>query len=1219
MIKKFVKNTMLVIAFLVAVSLISSSSLSITIRNISKPKKLYFTEVEEEISNGLAPLRKQIPIPSEMKSISTKQAPIGRDCYTMYGYKANPTPEKIINFDTCEPGEIEEIAPTGSDDFIAGATCSMYFLFGCENGSGKLWEIDIETGDMTLIGGGGVSLNGLAWDPITNRLFGVSSHYPSNDKLWLIDQDTGEQDEIGEINLQYVIGMAFDACGVLYGWDLVQDSLHIINPDTLDVETVGPLGIDLNYAQDGDFHWESDRLYLTAYTTTGQLYVCDKETGECTLIGNFENGIQITGSSFDQCCPCVNHDVALKSIDFPETGPAGPDMKMQVTVKNEGDNTETFDAQMEINKNQSGSLLLDEDFSGPFPPEGWETDSWTQCNSSCCHESPCACLFPYNQVLPFIGGNITSKAVNASENKTCKLSFYLCANMIYPQYCNFYIKIRRNESSPWKDISPWDNPLGEQMEGDYFQVDIFSSEGCGEALQIRWEYIGYYYWYNYICLDTVSLVAIDDYYEYAELVEDITLDPGESMQIEFPSWTPTQWQDPEYENTWVDYPVHAFTILEGDQNPRNDYKHKLIELYFGFFHDVGASDVSCPESGPAQTFPVTGHVKNFGQYNESNFKTYAEIAELDINNPVELLTEEFSDSTFPPDGWTKTHDNWMYSSTNYSDGAPGEARFYYSPESTDIFRLFTPAIDTSEYGAIEIEFKHYVDHYTTPYTLKLETSEDGINWDVLWEIEPTGDVGPESISLLTINNVGSNTYVSWTFEGDSYYIDNWYVDDIFIKGYSLLGPEYEDNVVISIIKPGEELEVKFSDWTPDFLQYETTSTKKYVVNVWTDLEEPEDQNPVNDLFKKLITLDFFHDVGIKNISSPSNPRNGFVKSKTFAPPLPEIYIQPGTENIDVFVENNGTFPELDLTCYAEIWEFITNESGSLVYEDEITDIDLEEPVGGTKLLNFDDYTFAYEGVYGLYLDLPLEIDDYPESNHEELMIGVDGSSPFSWIEEMDPPEPDGENGWYVSDITLTICAEDPEIQPGIPGSGIHGIVVNGQFFLGDCITIIIDPDDGDDIVIEYWAVDNVGNVETPHNKFTIDMDQTYPNLDLTYEIIGGNPIVGWDLLFTATATDDISGMDRVEFYLNDVWQETIMGSGPIYEWEFRYYGGLNLVVTAWGFDKAGNMEYDDVIDPKTIIYNQNSQQQSQSHTNSYFKNKLLQRLFVIPGERDIDD
>ena len=1217
--KNLMKIITIITVLLVVITLISSSSISITIRNISNPKKSYFTESKEEISNGLAPRNRDNIMQTSTKINNMDLFFTDPLDDIMYGYNAydpyGQLQEGPVYFDLDNPGTIEQIAPTESDNFIAGATyrgCDKRWL-GCENGSGKIWEIDIETGEMTLVGGGGENLNSLAWDPHYEKCYGSGD----DNYLYKIDIDTGEQEQIGPFgnNVEYMIGMAFDLNGILWGWDLGNDKLWTIDTSTGEATEVAPLGIDLNYAQDGDFDLETGILWLTAYSTTGFLACWDFDGEELIKIDDFQGGAQITGSIVWNVFLCPQRDIALKSIVFPESGPAGPNMKMQVTVKNQGNDTETFDAQMEIIGNQSVKMLLEEDFSGTFPPEGWETDSWEQCNSSCCHDPPCACFFPNNQVSPFDSGSITSKAVDASEYKKCSLRFYFEANTQYPQYCSFFIKFRRNETSPWKDVTPWDNPI-DDIEFDFYEIGIYpfnSSEGCGEALQIKWEFIGNYY--NCVCLDTIYLEAFDYYIEYAEVVEDITLDPGEKKQIEFPPWTPTQWQDPEYENTWVDYLVDASTMLDGDQNPGNDNKYKFIDLYFGFFHDVGVKNVSCPESGPAQTFPVTGHVKNFGQYDESDFKTYVEIAELDTSNPVELLTEEFSDSTFPPDGWTRTHNNWMYSSTSYAGGSTGEARFYYYPSSTDIFRLATPAIDTGEYDAIKIEFKHYLDHYISPYTVKLETSEDGLNWDVLWKTEPTEDIGPESINILTDKNIGSNTYISWTFEGNSYNINNWYVDDINIVGYYLLEPEYVDNRIISTIEPGEELEVIFSDWTPEFLAEELTDKKIYVVKAWTSLEEPEDKNPDNDLFEKFITLDFFHDVGIKNIISPSNPSISFIKSKIFAPPLPEMYIQPGNEDIDVFIENNGTFPELDLTCYAEIWDFFTNGNDSLVYYDEITDIDLEEPLGGTKLLNFDDFTFVDESVYGLYVDLPHKIDDFLENNHEELIIGVDDSPPFSWIEEIYPPEPDGENGWYVSDVTITICAEDPEIQPGIPGSGILGIWVgfnddSSQFFPGDCITFKIDTD-GDDILIEYCAVDNVGNTEPKRTIPPIDMDQTPPDVLLSYAITGGNKYTGWEFTFTATATDAMSGMDRVEFYLNEELQDIINGSGPTYSWTVIYFPLPKAVFIAKAFDKAGLSKFDKIIDPLARSHSRFKSDQifNKIRFFQYIINLLLLRMF----------
>ena len=127
-------------------------------------------------------------------------------------------------------------------------------------------------------------------------------------------------------------------------------------------------------------------------------------------------------------------------------------------------------------------------------------------------------------------------------------------------------------------------------------------------------------------------------------------------------------------------------------------------------------------------------------------------------------------------------------------------------------------------------------------------------------------------------------------------------------------------------------------------------------------------------------------------------------------------------------------------------------------------------------------------------------------------------------------------------------------------------------------------EDGDDILIEYWAVDNVGNVETAHS-FTIDMDQTSPGIDLTHEVTGGNAWQGWELTFTAVATDDTSGMDRVEFYLNDVLQETVTGTGPEYTWVIQYYPLPQVTFKATAYDVAGNSASDQIVNPENVVKN----------------------------------
>ena len=143
-----------------------------------------------------------------------------------------------------------------------------------------------------------------------------------------------------------------------------------------------------------------------------------------------------------------------------------------------------------------------------------------------------------------------------------------------------------------------------------------------------------------------------------------------------------------------------------------------------------------------------------------------------------------------------------------------------------------------------------------------------------------------------------------------------------------------------------------------------------------------------------------------------------------------------------------------------------------------------------------------------------------------------------------PLEPDGENGWYVSDVTVTLNATDDD-------TGVNTIYyrVDGGIWYNYSEPFIL-VDDGKDILIEFYSIDNAGNQEEV-KSVKINIDQTKPTITLEYEITGGNQIQGWELTFTATATDDTSGMDKVEFYVNNKLKETVNGSGPTYIWVYN--------------------------------------------------------------------
>jgi hypothetical protein len=146
---------------------------------------------------------------------------------------------------------------------------------------------------------------------------------------------------------------------------------------------------------------------------------------------------------------------------------------------------------------------------------------------------------------------------------------------------------------------------------------------------------------------------------------------------------------------------------------------------------------------------------------------------------------------------------------------------------------------------------------------------------------------------------------------------------------------------------------------------------------------------------------------------------------------------------------------------------------------------------------------------------------------------------------LDPPEPDGENSWYVSNVTIILNATDDSSGVNITTYRIDDMewqIYREPFFLGD---------DGAYIRIEFYSVDNAGN-EEPINTAFISIDQTKPVVLLYYNVTGGDPQHGWDLIFYAIATDAMSSTNQAEFYIDEELQKIVTGPGPNYELLFHF-------------------------------------------------------------------
>jgi len=189
------------------------------------------------------------------------------------------TSEGPVYFDLEDPSEITLIAPTQSGDFLTGGTwANGYGWIGIEYGSGILWNIDPDTGEMTPLGGGISGLD-IAWDDLTWQLYSCSGYwiyYGAN----MIELNTTVP----------IVSFAFNSEGICYGIDTITDGLHMINISTGEVTFVENLSISLDYYSNYiSFDKDNDILYLL----TDGLYIVNTETGECTLVGSVE-GYELT-------------------------------------------------------------------------------------------------------------------------------------------------------------------------------------------------------------------------------------------------------------------------------------------------------------------------------------------------------------------------------------------------------------------------------------------------------------------------------------------------------------------------------------------------------------------------------------------------------------------------------------------------------------------------------------------------------------------------------------------------------------------------------------------------------------------------------------------------------------------------------------------------------------------------------------------------------------
>ena len=131
---------------------------------------------------------------------------------------------------------------------------------------------------------------------------------------------------------------------------------------------------------------------------------------------------------------------------------------------------------------------------------------------------------------------------------------------------------------------------------------------------------------------------------------------------------------------------------------------------------------------------------------------------------------------------TNANTMWLISSTNLAGGTSSELNFTWVSSVTGQYWIRGPLLNATQYSTLSFSFKHYVDWYTGSFVLRLQTSPDGTTWTDRWSTTCTADIAAttQTVNLNTL--AGTNFYYRFVFDGYTWNVNDWYVDDIQITG-----------------------------------------------------------------------------------------------------------------------------------------------------------------------------------------------------------------------------------------------------------------------------------------------------------------------------------------------------------------------------------------------------------------------------------------------------
>ncbi len=182
-------------------------------------------------------------------------------------------------------------------------------------------------------------------------------------------------------------------------------------------------------------------------------------------------------------------------------------------------------------------------------------------------------------------------------------------------------------------------------------------------------------------------------------------------------------------------------------------------------------------------------------------------------NRATLIDETFS-GTDMPEGWTIAGagaGNWSISPSNKSGGEANELHLYWTPNFNGISRVVTTPVNLTGIESVIVSFKHYLDNYTGAHTIGVATSSDnGTTWNTGWSQTYNSSQAYSVQEAITTPDMGKeNVLFCVYYEGNSYNLNNWFFDDIFVFVQENLDLQLVSIDIPSTVSAGER-EIQFT-------------------------------------------------------------------------------------------------------------------------------------------------------------------------------------------------------------------------------------------------------------------------------------------------------------------------------------------------------------------------------------------------------------------------